>query len=356
MFQRMGALDPVTAVTPHPAVLEAFGAADASVRPLGHGLINQTFLVERAMWAPFVLQRLHPIFPGVVNEDIDALTAHLARKGLVTPRLIRTTEGALWVESGDAAWRALTYVPGVSRDRLGSPDEAREAGALLARFHQAVVDFNHDFRNRRPGVHDTVRHFETLRNALVAHRAHPRSAAIRPVAERILELADALPALPPSQLRVVHGDPKINNIIFSEDGSRALCLIDLDTLGRLALPLELGDAFRSWCNPAGEDYAHAWFSLELFQAAVGGYAAVTGHFLHAAERDAMVLGIETIYLELAARFCADALNESYFGWDPARFASRSEHNQIRAESQLHALQSLRDVRADAEAIVARAFV
>ncbi len=45
--------------------------------------------------------------------------------------------------------------------------------------------------------------------------------------------------------------------------------------------------------------------------------------------------VEAIRLiELGARFCADALNESYFGWNPARFASRSEHNQVRAAGQL----------------------
>ena len=34
--------------------------------------------------------------------------------------------------------------------------------------------------------------------------------------------------------------------------------------------------------------------------------------------------------QLAARFCADALNESYFGWDQTRFPTASAHNQATA--------------------------
>ena len=51
----------------------------------------------------------------------------------------------------------------------------------------------------------------------------------------------------------MHGDPKISNLMFARDSDRGLCLIDLDTLGPMPIALELGDALRSWCNPAAED-------------------------------------------------------------------------------------------------------
>jgi hypothetical protein len=132
-------------------------------------------------------------------------------------------------------------------------------------------------------------------------------------------------------------------------------MIDLDTLTRMPLPLELGDAFRSWCNPRGEDYSHSSFSLELFAAAISGYASGARGFIGPAEWHSIVPATQTIYVELAARFGADALNENYFGWDPGRFASRSEHNQVRAESQLTAAGSLGAQREQAEAIVMAAF-
>jgi thiamine kinase-like enzyme len=39
--------------------------------------------------------------------------------------------------------------------------------------------------------------------------------------------------------RVTHNDTKMNNVLFSEDGSEALCVIDLDTVmpGTICLTL-----------------------------------------------------------------------------------------------------------------------
>lgn len=334
-------------------VLAAWGLTGAPAAPLGRGLINRTMLVRPAGGAPLVLQRLHRIFAPEVNQDIDVVSRHLEGKGLCTPRVVPTRDGALWFEHTDGIWRALTHVPGVSLDTLEEAAQAREAGALLARFHRALGDLQYTFRHARLGVHDTARHLTSLRSALAGHRAHPRYAEVAPLAESIL--ATELQPLPGAPERIVHGDPKLNNILFSDDRRRALCLIDLDTLTRMALPLELGDAFRSWCNPAGEDHSRAWFSLEHFAAAVQGYASVARGFITAAEWQAIVPATFNVYIELAARFCADALNESYFGWDPARFASRSEHNLVRAISQLTAARSLSAQRRQAEALVSAAF-
>lgn len=336
-------------------VLAAFGAAGAGVRRIGSGLINQTYAVETGPAGRFVLQRLHPVFRPEVNEDIDAVTRHLEARGLVTPRLIPTRAGSLWVEHDGAAWRAMTWVEGAGLDYLKNPGQAREAGRMLAQFHSAVSDLQHRFRGARIGVHDTARHLDNLRIALADHRTHARFGAVEPVAQQILAAAVTLQPLPGTPERIVHGDPKVNNILFAPDGSRAICLIDLDTLTHMALPLELGDAFRSWCNPAGEDRTRAWFSLELFEAAVAGYAIGAPGLATAVESQSIVTATQTIYIELAARFCADALNESYFGWNPEDFGSRSEHNQIRAESQLNAARSLQQQQAAAEAVVGKAF-
>ena len=176
-----------------------------------------------------------------------------------------------------------------------------------------------------------------------------------PVASRNHAQRLALEPRPVLPARLVHGDPKINNILFDLVSDKALCLIDLDTLGRMPLPLELGDAFRSWCNPRGEDDQGSAFSLELFRGAIEGYAAGAAGWIAPAEYKAIVPATLTIYVELAARFCADALNESYFGWDAGRYPSRSAHNQLRASSQLAAARSLLDVRGAAEEVVRSVF-
>jgi hypothetical protein len=68
-----------------------------------------------------------------------------------------------------------------------------------------------------------------------------------------------------------------------------------------------------------------------------------------------VSGVQTIALELAARFCVDAFEDRYFGWDPQRFPSRREHNRVRAAGQLELAQAVASQRIAAEAIVAAAF-
>jgi Ser/Thr protein kinase RdoA (MazF antagonist) len=337
-------------------VLPSYGMEGARVTPVSIGLINRTFVVEPSGGGRFVLQKVNPIFTPLVHEDIEAVTRHLEARGLMTPRLIRARAGRLFVESGGAIWRLMTFIEGETRERLAAPSEAREAGVLLARFHRAVADLSHEFRHRRLGVHDTPKHLAALASALEEHRdLHPRHDVVRPLGEEVLAFAQALPRLPGVEDRVVHGDPKISNLLFDRSTGAGVAIVDLDTLAKMPLPLELGDAFRSWCNPSGEDATKVKFSLELFRAAVRGYAEVARGFIRDAEWRSIVPATETIIIELASRFAADALNERYFGWDSARFRTRGEHNELRARGQVALAKSLAVVRAEAQAIVEEAF-
>ena len=63
----------------------------------------------------------------------------------------------------------------------------------------------------------------------------------------------------------------------------------------------------------------------------------------------------TITVELAARFCADALRESYFGWNRARYESASAHNQARVHGQLLLAAGIRAELAELEDKTAEAF-
>jgi Ser/Thr protein kinase RdoA (MazF antagonist) len=315
------------------AALAEFPVDVGEVAPFGDGLINATFAVDAA----FVLQRVHPVFAPAVHENIAAVTERVAARGLATPRLVPTRTGALWADRGDAGiWRLMTRLPGVSVPALASAGQAVEAAAALARFHGALVDLDHRFVGMRTGVHDTAAHLEALSSALAQHREHRLFADVEKLAAAIDAGAQALPAITGVPERIVHGDPKLNNILFeSAEGAgaeRAVGLVDLDTVGPMALHLELGDMWRSWCNRRGEDERVAAFDLGVFEAALAGYAGAAPT-PDSDEREALVHGLEWITLELAARFAADALVERYFGWNAARFAGRGEHNLVRALGQ-----------------------
>lgn len=309
------------------AVLEDWDLAGADVTPIAQGLINQSFLVDAG--ERYVLQRLNAIFDPAIHHNIEAVSERVAAAGLDTPRLVRTRRDALWTTHDDHAWRLLTFVAGQTHDHIDAPAAAYSAGAFLGRWHAALAGMTHEFVAMRLGVHDTSRHLERLRHAVRDHAEHRLHPEVAPLAADITTAAKQLPPLAEREPIIGHGDPKISNVVF--EGDDAVALIDLDTVGPTSLAHELGDAWRSWCNPEREDAAAVRFELPIFEGSWQGYAAA--HPVDAATRAALLHGVEWISLELAARFADDALRESYFGWDAARFESRGHHNLARARGQ-----------------------
>ena len=315
------------------------GWEKATVAPLGSGLINQTYLLANHGQRS-VLQRLAPIFSPAINDNIAAVTGALAAAGLTTPHLLPTREGRWWIDLGgdDGIWRLQTFVAGASFNKVQSPAQVHAASILVARFHRAMDGLDYTFRAMREGVHDTAKHLMRLREAVSVHSHHHLLARVGPLAEAILDRAQALPPLPDLAPRLCHGDLKLNNILFAGEtppaSEQAVCLIDLDTVGPMSLAYELGDAWRSWCNVSGEDDTAARIDMDVFRSSFAGYASSIGRTLTEPERRALLGGVEWISLELASRFAADALIENYFGWDAKRFPSRGEHNLLRARGQL----------------------
>lgn len=329
------------------------GFAGKAASRITAGLINQTFAVGDDTGCIAVIQRLHPLFEGAVNLDIEAITSHLAAKGLVTPRLIPTDQDALWVEHGGHVWRALSWVAGRNYNKIHDPSLAREAGMIVARFHRALADLSHNYRSTRRNVHDTPAHLERLVAAIDTHRGHPLRSQVQATADPLLESAVGLTDLSALPARHAHGDLKISNLLFDGASRGGGCLVDLDTLSRMIWPLEMGDALRSWCNPREEHQRPVSLNLELLEAAVAGYTAVASDLIPLEEWQLLIAGLAQICLELSARFLTDSLNEEYFGWDPTRYPSRGAHNLVRGLAMWELYQDVQRQRHAAEAIVTR---
>jgi len=353
---------PADLAAPPDGVMAAWGLDGCATERVRGGLINATFLVRRPGGdVELVLQRLHPIFAAEVNLDIEAVTEHVAAAGLVTPRLVRTRAGDGWVVDG-GVWRALTYVDGVTVHSMADAAHAEAAGELVGRFHRALSDLDREFVFQRAGVHDTAGHLRRLAQAVLASAPAGASGSDELLGQSVAlgrEIMDAGARLPPLgdlPRRATHGDLKISNVLFARAArASAVCLIDLDTLGRLSVAYEMGDALRSWCNPDGEDTTDTHFDLALFGAAVRGYAGGLDGLLAPAEVDSLTAGIEVVCVELAARFCVDSFEDRYFGWDPDRFASRRDHNLVRARGQLNLARAVAGQRLAARELVAAAF-
>ena len=330
----------------------ALGGEDVRPAP-DNGLINRTYFVGEPVRA--VLQWVNPIFHPTLQLDIDAVTRHLEARGLLTPRLVPTGDGDLWVDDDSrGAWRLLTFVPGTTIHQVDSPARAAAAGKLVGRFHEALADFAYFPKAPQRNIHDTVARMGELRTALEKADGHPFEGPARALGAEILDGFanwDGELELP---TRICHGDLKISNLRFDLDGDEGLCLLDFDTIAPMALAVEMGDAWRSWCNPAGESNPDAVrFDLPIFEASTRAWLAAFPEITRR-ERASLAAGTERICWELAARFCADVVNNSYFLESRDQWPRPGEHNLVRATGQRNLARAAREARAACEKIIASA--
>ncbi|MSP73168.1 MAG: hypothetical protein EXR76_13570 [Myxococcales bacterium] len=320
------------------------------LRRASSGLMHATYLVE-AEAGRFVLQRLHhKLATPEILEDYAAVTEHLALMGLTAPRLVRTLSGLAVAQDEGHWWRLSTFVPGETRDVVERPIQAEEGARALGRFHRAMQGIPHVFKSEHP-LHDTEGHLSRLRLA-AANPLFAEAAAV--IADEIAAVDEQLSRrLLPRDLprRVVHGDPKISNVIF--DGDRAVGMLDLDTCARHSVLVDLGDAVRSWCRDGRED-ERQHFLLDRFEAMLRGYAA-EGPPLEPLEREHLAAAGCLITLELASRFLRDALEDDYFAWDSTRYPDRRTHNRARGRAMLFLANDMAAQEGQMAALVSRHF-
>jgi Ser/Thr protein kinase RdoA (MazF antagonist) len=331
-------MDTISKIIPSP-VLDAYGLVAESVERVESGLINETWFVTTRENQRYVIQRLHSAIPRDVNSKIEFVTQRLVSQNVTTPSLLPTSSGEIFFETAGSQFRVLTFIAGTSFHVISDPNQAFEAGTLLAKFHGALKGVDHSGVLSNATVHNLQHHLTRLRLALEEHNGHQKILEISEIAEDIFANAEELPNVEIGDPQAVHGDPKISNFLF-DDAGRGVCMVDLDTVSLMPIAWELGDAFRSWCNPSGEDTDDTRFSLEIFEAGLQGYASKIGIPFSARDVENIVPAIQSIYIELAARFCADALYESYFAWDPKKFSTHADHNIVRARGQLGAARDL----------------
>lgn len=337
-------------------IVRAFAppGVEPDVRPHGHGLINDTYLVELndPRRPRLILQRINRRAfpePELIMANLDTLLEHIRTRqrrephmrDLRFPELVPARDGRAFVLDGEGnLWRALSYLENTCT--LDKPDglpRAAETGFALGRFHALVGDLDtRSLRDTRPDFHNTPRHLERFDRARAAAGPHPESeelgfclsfiGARRRLAGE-LETARLKGQLP---IRVIHGDPKLNNFLFDEADGHAVSLIDLDTVKPGLLQHDVADCLRSCCNRAGEspDSNEAVrFDLDICRTLLQHYFTALGHRSPFADGDLLYAAIRLIPFELGVRFLTDYLEGSkYFRIE------YPEQNLVRAVTQL----------------------
>lgn len=325
-----------------------------SIKELGRGNINDTFLV-RTTENNFILQRLNQqVFPRpeAVIVNMDKITRHLEHKSAISGkqyhavRIIPTRDNSLFhQDSQKQYWRCMNYIAGsLTFPAIKTPEQGRLVGLTLGRFHLLMNDFDPDcLQVSLPGFHVLPRYLEAFDHVLQDNSSDNTPDAryclrcidnLRPSAD-FLEQCRKQGRLP---FGVMHGDPKVDNVLFDKSSGRPLCLIDLDTVGPGLLHYDLGDCLRSCCNSAASETdsrSPIHFSTEIFTQVVGGYLTEADSLLSSEQKLLIFEAVLLITFELALRFFTDHLaGDHYF-----KVSHRGE-NLVRSCNQFRLMESI----------------
>jgi Ser/Thr protein kinase RdoA (MazF antagonist) len=330
-----------------------------SIREFGQGNINRTYLVnlDSLQQPHFILQRVNTqVFkrPELVMQNMCAVTEHIDGKlkeiepdwVWKVPHVIRTSTGKdYWECEKTGCWRAIAFIEGAQTfDTIQDSHHAREIGWALGMFHHLMQDLPPDrLADTLPGFHITPQYLAQYQQVLAKTQV-PKSPEVsyglqfvsdRTALCRVLEDAKNKGKL---QLRLMHGDPKINNVLIDNETNKAISAIDLDTVKPGLIHYDIGDCLRSGCNPLGEeteDLNGVHFDVGLCQDLLQGYLGVTKSFLTPSDYEYIYDAIRLIAFELGLRFFTDYLaGNVYFK------VAHPEHNLARAMVQFKLTESI----------------
>lgn len=309
-----------------------------TVESTGRGNVNDTYLViSRTTFSEerFVLQRINRrVFPrpDYIMENMRVVTEHVHRRLEVEadeadriwqlPRIIPSKEGRDYAMDGDGEyWRAISLIASAhSYENVQSLEHAYEAGFVLGQFQRLISDIPASrLHDTLEGFHVTPGYLRKMDDALKTEEGRIRLESSeearrcqRFVQERrewcsVLENAKATGQL---QLRPIHGDPKVANVMIDDATGKGTCIVDLDTVKPGLVHYDFGDCMRSCCNPAGEetmDLSRVCFDTDMCSAIVKGYMKNARTFLTAADENYLYDSIRLLAFELGVRFFADFL-------------------------------------------------
>jgi len=224
-----------------------------------------------------------------------------------------------------------------SFDLCENPERAYEAARAFGDFQAQLIDLDvNELRETIPHFFSSTFRFTQFEDAL---DSDPRDriqsadseiqfAFARRAMTRVIEDHIKLGAFP---RRIVHGDTKLNNVLFDNETGKAACIVDLDTCMPSYSLYDFGDLVRFTAATSSEDetdLARVGTNLELYRALVDGYLDSAGRFLTPIEVELMPFAARLVTFTIGLRFLTDYLSgDVYFKTE------RPLHNLERARVQ-----------------------
>lgn len=320
------------------------------IRPLGNGLINDTFRVMTDASDDYVLQRINQgIFRDVdlLQHNIDCVTRHIRRKleaageKDIERKVLRflpekKTGKSYWTD-GSEWWRVSVFIRDALTFEAVTPEYAGYAGEAFGRFEAMLADLPDTLGETIPDFHNMELRARQLREAVAADAAARMSdpevrALVAEIQACETEMckAERLHREGVLPKRICHCDTKVNNMLFDRDGS-ILCVIDLDTVMPSFVFSDFGDFLRTAANTGAEDdpdLSNVSFNMEIYKAFAKSYVAAAKDFLTPVERENLPFAATLFPYMQAVRFLADYINgDKYYK------IKYPEHNLVRTRAQ-----------------------
>lgn len=309
------------------------------IEKFGSGIINDTYrsvVAYEGGQVFYIHQKINKtVFPHPehVTENMVIVTSHIRKKlqqeyserRRTTLELIPTHEELFYYIDADGEyWRTTTFIPDVvTYDVVQNPEHAYEAGRILGEFQKFVSDIPpQQLHDTLPGFHHTPTYYDDFLQTLgtvqpdssIESRKRESEAKmlIKEIQKREALVSLLMSAFKDGILheRVVHNDPKINNILLDAQTQKGICIIDLDTVKSGLIHFDYGDCLRSAANPAGEEtrnIRNVSFDLNNFEWITKGYLEEARAFLTEADIEYLVDSVKVIVLEQTIRFFNDYL-------------------------------------------------
>lgn len=318
-----------------------------SAKIYGNGHINDTYCVDGPK---YILQRINTrIFtnPDELMENIDNVTAFLRKKieaeggdpDRETLTVIKTKDGGNYYKIDDdnvyRVYKFISETRSIENDK--TLEDLYEAGVGFGRFQRMLSDFPVEVLHETiKDFHYTPKRVEALKTAIREDRAGRAASVEKEIAFALeyAEMADVVVKGIESgeiPVRVTHNDTKINNILFEEDGKKAVAVIDLDTVMPGSMLYDFGDALRMGGSTGAEDETDldkVWFDCKAFEMFAKGYLSEMKEELTAKEVELIPMSVRLLTYECGIRFLTDYLNgDTYFK------IHREHHNLDRARNQ-----------------------
>lgn len=320
-----------------------------SVKPLGNGLVNDTFRVVTEGDAPdYVLQRINNnIFTDVdlLQHNIEAVTGHIRRKleaagvddiDRKVLRFVATQQGkTYYLDNEGRYWRVSVFIPDAVTYEQVDPTSSRNAGKAFGEFESMLVDLPEQLGETIPDFHNMELRARQLQEAIEQDKA----GRVAGVADIIADLQKDMHEMCKAERlfregklpkRICHCDTKVNNMMYDKQGN-VLCVIDLDTVMPSFVFSDYGDFLRTGANFVAEDdpkIENVGFNQDIFRAFTEGYIESARSFLTPVEVENLPYAVALFPFMQCVRFFADYLNgDTYYK------IAYPEHNLVRTRNQ-----------------------